>query len=97
MINDYYYYYHVRHFPHVGVTATPMCALENRQNGDKYCVLICQPGGGEGFLRSSSAMNNKYVYDDQCGDGGTCQPASNGIGVCTYGSERESATSSTFA
>ena len=63
-----------------------MCALENRQNGSKYCVLICQPGEGS-FLRSSVNI----VQDGQCGDGGTCQPASNGIGVCTYGSE--SATS----
>ena len=58
-----------------GVTAHPMCALENRQTGDKYCVLICQPSAANSMLR---------VKDDQCGDGGSCQPACNGIGVCTF-------------
>uniref|UniRef100_A0A7S2TZ59 Uncharacterized protein n=1 Tax=Lotharella oceanica TaxID=641309 RepID=A0A7S2TZ59_9EUKA len=29
-----------------GVTASPMCALQDASTGQKYCALICSPGGG---------------------------------------------------
>jgi hypothetical protein len=54
-----------------GVTATPTCALQNPQTGDKYCALICAPM----MLRTSGAGG-------QCG-AATCQPIS-GTGICTY-------------
>jgi hypothetical protein len=52
-----------------GVTATPTCALQNPQTGDKYCALICAPEN----LRSGAG---------QCG-AATCQPIQN-TGICTY-------------
>jgi len=59
-----------------GVTAVPMCALQDKQTGSKYCVLICQPSiGEESYLRGG---------DKQCGDA-TCQPVKGqGVGICTY-------------
>lgn len=56
-----------------GVTATPTCALQNPQTGDKYCALICAPMS---MLRHSSSG------DGQCG-AASCQPIS-GTGICTY-------------
>jgi hypothetical protein len=52
-----------------GVTATPTCALQNPQTGDKYCALICAP---ENLRRGAG----------QCG-AATCQPIQ-GTGICTY-------------
>lgn len=53
-----------------GVTATPTCALQNPQTGDKYCALICAP---ENNLRGGAG---------QCG-AAMCQPIQ-GTGICTY-------------
>ena len=56
-----------------GVTATPMCALQD-QSGLHYCVLLCQVR--DAHLRG--------VQDDQCGDA-TCQEVKGqGVGICTY-------------
>lgn len=58
-----------------GVTASPMCALQEQTTGKQYCVLVCYPG------KSKSLRGG----DSQCGDA-TCQPApgQDGIGICTY-------------
>mmetsp|Transcript_20966 Transcript_20966/g.59831 ORF Transcript_20966/g.59831 Transcript_20966/m.59831 type:complete len:183 (+) Transcript_20966:622-1170(+) len=59
-----------------GVTATPMCALENGNTGDKYCVLICNP--------ELDDRHNLRGGDSQCGDA-TCRAVPGaGVGVCTY-------------
>lgn len=58
----------------LGVTAKPQCALENKETGDKYCVLICHEAAGNSNLRAGDA---------QCGDA-TCQVVQPGLGVCTY-------------
>lgn len=54
-----------------GVTAHPMCGLSS-PTGEKYCVLLCQPGVmGRG--------------DSDCGDA-KCRSVKGqpGVGICTY-------------
>ena len=43
-----------------GVTASPMCALQDASSSKKYCALICQPSGNA----------------DQCGTNASCKSIS---------------------
>mmetsp|Transcript_5118 Transcript_5118/g.9756 ORF Transcript_5118/g.9756 Transcript_5118/m.9756 type:complete len:93 (+) Transcript_5118:302-580(+) len=50
----------------MGVTASPMCALQDASSGAKYCALICSPGGsqcGEATCKSISGVGI-CTYDD---------------------------------
>ena len=48
--------------------AKPQCVLQD-QSGDKYCALLCTPGGG----------GTQCSHDEHM----TCSPIS-GVGLCTY-------------
>lgn len=65
-----------------GVTASPTCALKD-QTGTKYCVLLCEVGGGSPDDADFPGAGDP-LGDDQCGEA-TCQEVpGQGVGVCTY-------------
>jgi len=73
-----------------GVTATPMCALQDPSTGSQYCILVCSSKESEttgSMLRSTSSGGGggAIVRDDQCGDA-VCRPVQgqDGLGICTY-------------
>ena len=65
-----------------GVSATPMCALQDTSTGNQYCILVCRADESEPKLL---LRNSLVLRDDQCGDA-TCRPVpgQNGLGICTY-------------
>ena len=64
-----------------GVSATPMCALQEAATGNQYCVLVCRTANGS---KTMSVLRN-MLRDGQCGDA-MCRPVEgqDGLGICTY-------------
>jgi hypothetical protein len=64
-----------------GVSATPMCALQDPSTGNQYCILVCSAENNS----NNNNMLRSMVRDEQCG-GAICRPVEgqDGLGICTY-------------
>ena len=71
-----------------GVSATPMCALQDPSTGDQYCILVCSSSSSDNNnhnINMPQLRHSLMVRDEQCGEA-ICRPVEgqDGLGICTY-------------